>query len=122
MRILALLYKQNNDFDKAKQIYTKARVLAPDNEELKKGEFELYYSIGYNGLNDEDKLVNEINASRADKKKFDELMAKRKAMFLSTIPNFEKAYDLYPADENTKSILKMAYEITGQPDKAKAIK
>jgi tetratricopeptide (TPR) repeat protein len=122
MRILALLYKQNNDFDKAKQIYSKARVLAPDNEELKKGEFELYYSIGYNGLNDEDKLVNEINASRADKKKFDELMAKRKAMFLSTIPNFEKAYDLYPADENTKSILKMAYEITGQPDKAKAIK
>lgn len=122
MRILALLYKQNNDFDKAKEIYAKARVLAPENEELKKGEFELYYNLGYNGLNEEEKLVNEINASRADKKKFDELMAKRKAMFLSTIPNFEKAYALNPADENTKSILKMAYEVTGQPEKAKAIK
>jgi tetratricopeptide (TPR) repeat protein len=122
MRILALLYRQNNDLDKAKDIYTKARIIAPDDEELKKGEFELYYSLGYSGLSEEEKLVNEINASRADKKKFDELMAKRKAMFLSTIPNFEKAYALNPADENTKSILKMAYEVTGQPEKAKAIK
>jgi tetratricopeptide (TPR) repeat protein len=121
MRILALLYRQNNDLDKAKDIYTKARIIAPDDEELKKGEFELYYSLGYSGLSEEEKLVNEINASRADKKKFDELMAKRKAMFLSTIPNFEKAYALNPADENTKSILKMAYEVTGQPEKAKAI-
>lgn len=122
MRILALLYRQNNDLDKAKDIYTKARIIAPDDEELKKGEFELYYSLGYSGLSEEEKLVNEINASRADKKKFDELMAKRKAMFLSTIPNFEKAYSLNPSDENTKSILKMAYEVTGQPEKAKAIK
>jgi len=122
MRILALLYRQNNDLDKAKDIYTKARIIAPDDEELKKGEFELYYSLGYSGLSEEEKLVNEINASRADKKKFDELMAKRKAMFLSTIPNFEKAYSLNPSDENTKSILKMAYEVTGQSEKAKAIK
>lgn len=121
MRILALLYRQNNEFEKAKDIYTRARVLAPDNEELKKGEFELYYNLGYNGLNEEEKLVNEINASRADKKKFDELMAKRKAMFLNTIPNFEKAYSINPSDQNTKSILKMAYEVTGQPEKAKAI-
>jgi tetratricopeptide (TPR) repeat protein len=122
MRVLAILYRQNNDFDKAKEIYAKARVLAPENEDLKKGEFDLYFNLGYNGLNEEEKLVNEINASRGDKKKYDELMAKRKAMFLSTIPNFEKAYALNPDDENTKSILKMAYEATGQPEKAKAIK
>lgn len=121
MRILALLYKQNNEFDKAKDVYSRARILAPANEELKKGEFELYYGLGYNGLNEEEKLVNEINASRADKKKFDALMAKRKQMFLNTIPNFEKAYELNPTDANTKSILKMAYEVTGQGDKAKAM-
>lgn len=121
MRILALLYKQNNEFDKAKDVYSRARILAPANEELKKGEFELYYGLGYNGLNEEEKLVNEINASRADKKKFDALMAKRKQMFLNTIPNFEKAYELNPTDANTKSILKMAYEVTGQADKAKAM-
>ena len=121
MRILALLYRQNNELEKAKGIYAKARIIAPENEELKKGEFELYYGLGYTGLNEEEKLVNEINASRADKKKFDELMAKRKAMFLNTIPNFEKAYSINPSDENTKKILKMAYEVTGQSEKAKSI-
>jgi tetratricopeptide (TPR) repeat protein len=122
MRILALLYRQNNDLDKAKDIYTKARIIAPDDEELKKGEFELYYSLGYSGLSEEEKLVNELNASRADKNKFDELLAKRKTMFMNVIPDFEKAYSINPSDQNTKSILKMAYEVTGQPEKAKAIK
>ncbi len=121
MRILALLYRQNNIFDKAKETFAKARLLAPNDEELKKGEFELYYSLGYSGLSEEEKLVNEINASRADKKKFDELMAKRKTMFMNVIPDFEKAYLINPSDQNTKSILKMAYEVTGQPEKAKAI-
>ena len=121
MRILALLYRQNNIFDKAKETFAKARLLAPNDEELKKGEFELYYSLGYSGLSEEEKLVNEINASRADKKKFDELMAKRKTMFMNVIPDFEKAYSINPSDQNTKSILKMAYEVTGQPEKAKAI-
>jgi tetratricopeptide (TPR) repeat protein len=122
MRILALLYRQNNDLDKAKDIYTKARIIAPDDEELKKGEFELYYSLGYSGLSEEEKLVNELNASRADKNKFDELLAKRKTMFMNVIPDFEKAYLINPSDQNTKSILKMAYEVTGQSEKAKAIK
>ena len=122
MRVLALLYRQNNDFDKAKDIYSKARSLAPNDEELKKGEFELYYSLGSDALKEEEKLVDEINASRSDKKKYDELMLKRKAMFLNAIPSFEKAYSLIPTDENTKKILTMAYEASGQPEKAKAIK
>jgi tetratricopeptide (TPR) repeat protein len=121
MRILALLYRQNNIFDKAKETFAKARLLAPNDEELKKGEFELYYSLGYSGLSEEEKLVNEINASRDDKKKFDELMAKRKAMFLSIIPDFEKAYSIDSTNASTISILKMAYEVTGQPEKAKVI-
>jgi tetratricopeptide (TPR) repeat protein len=121
LRILALLYRQNNDFENAKATFTKARVLAPNDEELKKGEFELYYNLGYAGLSEEEKLVAEINASRADKKKFDALMAKRKEMFMNIIPDFEKAYALDPSHASTKSILKMAYEVTGQADKAKAI-
>jgi tetratricopeptide (TPR) repeat protein len=122
MRILALLYRQNNLIDKAKETFSKARLLSPDDEELKKGEFELYYNLGYSGLSEEEKLVNEINASRADKKKFDELMEKRKAMFLSIIPDFEKAYSIDSTNSSTISILKMAYEVTGQTEKAKAIK
>jgi hypothetical protein len=48
-------------------------------------------------------------------------MAKRKEMFMNIIPDFEKAYALDPSHASTKSILKMAYEVTGQADKAKAI-
>lgn len=121
LRILALLYRQNNDFENAKATFAKARVLAPNDEELKKGEFELYYNLGYAGLSEEEKLVAEINASRADKKKFDALMAKRKEMFMNIIPNFEKAFALDPTHASTKSILKMAYEVTGQAEKAKAL-
>lgn len=121
LRILALLYRQNNDFENAKATFAKARELAPNDEELKKGEFELYYNLGYAGLSEEEKLVAEINASRADKKKFDALMAKRKEMFMNIIPNFEKAFALDPTHASTKSILKMAYEVTGQAEKAKAL-
>lgn len=121
-RILALLYKQNNDFEKAKETFSKARHIAPNNEELKKGEFDLYFSIGLNYLQEEDKLIKEINESVADKKKYDQLMEKRKKMFTDSIPYLEKAYSIDPNDQNTIKLLKASYEITGQPDKAKAIK
>ena len=121
LRILALLYVQNKDVEKAKATYAKARAIAPNDEELKKGEFEVYYNSGYAGLAEEEQLVKDINASRADKKKYDELMGKRKAMFMKVLPDFEKAYSINPTDTNTKNILKLAYEITGQLEKAKAI-
>lgn len=119
LRILALLYRQASEFEKAKVVFAKARALAPDDEELKKGEFELYYNLGISGLSEEEKLVAEINASRADKNKFDALMGKRKEMFFKIIPDFEKAYSIDPTNESAKSILKMAYTVTGQPEKAK---
>ncbi len=121
-RILALLYKQNNDFEKAKETFTKARLIDPNNEELKKGEFDLYFSIGLNYLLEEDKLIKEINESVADKIKYDQLIEKRKTMFMNSIPYLEKAYSIDPNDQNTIKLLKAAYEVTGQPEKAKAIK
>ena len=121
LKILAILYTQNGNMDKAKATYAEARKLSPNDEELKKGEFDIYFNAGYAGLAEDDKLVTEINNSRADKKKYDELMQKRKEMFAKTLPDFEKAYSINPNDANTKNILKMAYEITGQAEKAKAI-
>lgn len=121
LRILALLYVQNKDVEKAKATYANARAIAPNDEDLKKGEFEIYYNSGYAGLAEEEQLVKDINASRADKKKYDELMAKRKAMFAKVLPDFEKAYSINPTDANVKSILKVAYNVVGQPEKATAI-
>ena len=68
------------------------------------------YSIHYTKLYDRD-----------NKTKYDELMAKRKDVFQKTIPLFEKAYSLDSSDANTKNLLKMAYEITGQKEKADKI-
>ena len=121
LKILAILYTQNGNMDKAKATYAEARKLTPNDEELKKGEFDIYFNSGYAGLAEDDKLVTEINNSRADKKKYDELMQKRKEMFAKSLPDFEKAYSINPNDANTKSILKLTYEIIGQPEKAKAI-
>ena len=122
LKILALLYSQNKELDKAKQTYTEARRLAPNDEELKKGEFQIYYNSGYALLADEEKIVNEINSSRDNAKKYDELVKKRKDMFAKALPDFEKAYSIDSTNESLKSILKMTYDITGQPEKAKTIK
>ncbi len=50
------------------------------------------------------------------------LSIERKQMFQKALPSFEKAYELNPNDESTKKILKIAYEMLGQTEKAKTIK
>jgi len=122
LKILALLYSQNKELDKAKLTYTEARRLAPNDEELKKGEFQIYYNAGYALLVDEENIVNAINSSRDNAKLYDELVKKRKDMFAKALPDFEKAYSIDSTNESLKSILKMTYDITGQPEKAKTIK
>lgn len=122
LKLLALIYSQNNELEKAKLTYTEARKLAPNDEELKKGEFQIYYNAGYALLADEEKIVNEINSSRDNAKKYDELVKKRKDMFAKALPDFEKAYSIDSTNESLKSILKMTYDIIGQPEKAKTIK
>ena len=121
IKMLAILYAYNKDVEKAKVAYSEARKLAPNDEELKTGEFQLYYNSGFALLADEEKLISEINGSRDDEKKFNELMQKRKEMFLKALPEFEKAYSINSSDINIKNILKSAYEITGQAEKAKTI-
>ncbi|UGS22510.1 tetratricopeptide repeat protein [Flavobacterium channae] len=121
LKILALVYSQNGELEKAKSTYSEARKLAPNDQELKQGEFQIYFNSGYSFLKEDDKLVNEINNSRSDKKKYDELTLKRKEIFLKALPDLEKAYSINPSDANIKSILKLTYEIVGQPEKAKTI-
>lgn len=122
LKLLALIYSQNNELEKAKLTYTEARKLAPNDEELKKGEFQIYYNAGYALLADEENIVNAINSSRDNAKKYDELVKKRKDMFAKALPDFEKAYSIDSTNESLKSILKMTYDIVGQPEKAKTIK
>ena len=83
---------------------------------------QLQYNVGYLTLADDEKLVEEINANLSNPKKYEELMTKRKAMFTTALPYFEKAYQLNATDENTKTILKLTYETLGMKDKAASVK
>ena len=124
LKILTILYTHNGETAKVKEAYNEARKLLPNDEELKTNEFALYFNEGYSLLADESKLVAEINAAaeKNDLKKHSELTTQRKNMFQKSLPAFEKAYSINPNDQNTKDILKMGYELTGQLEKAKAIK
>ncbi|MCD8518650.1 MAG: hypothetical protein LRY32_03175, partial [Flavobacterium sp.] len=98
LKMLAILYSQNKETDKAKVTYSDARKLAPNDEELMKGEFQIYYNSGISYLAEEENIVKEINASRDNPKKYDELVQRRKELFSKALPDFEKAYSINPSD------------------------
>ena len=122
VKMLAILSLQNGNVEKAKPLFTEAVKLNPNDQDLLTREFTLYFNEGYEYLKEDDKLVAEINASVDNTAKYEELMAKRKAMFRRAMPSFEKAYEINPKDENTKILLKTCYESTGMNVKAATIK
>ena len=111
----ANLYYRLNDIVTYKKLITEVIAKDPNNAQLQ-------YNVGYLTLADDEKLVEEINANLKNPKKYDELMAKRKAMFNSALPYFEKAYQLDLTDENTKTILRLTYETLGMKEKAASVK
>lgn len=121
-KMLALIASQNGNYDKAKIAIEDALELNPKDDELKKEAARIYFNEAYEMLKDDQKLVDEINANLDNKAKYDELIEKRKELFKKALPNFEKAYSLNPNDANTKSLLKMSYDILEMKDKAATIK
>lgn len=111
----ANLYYRLNDIETYKKLITEVIAKDPNNAKLQ-------YNVGYLTLADDAKLVEEINANLKNPKKYDELMAKRKAMFTSALPYFERAYQLDVTNEDTKTILKLTYETLGMKDKAASVK
>ena len=78
----------------------------------------LYFNIGYLGLSDDVKLVEEINKNLENPKVYSELMTKRKAMYQSALPYFEESFRLDSTNENTKMMLKSTYETLGMKEQA----
>jgi tetratricopeptide (TPR) repeat protein len=111
----ANLYYRLNDIATYKKLITEVIAKDPNNAQLQ-------YNVGYLSLADDEKLVNDINANLKNKAKYDELMAKRKAMFTQALPYFEKAHQLDAANEDTKTILRLTYETLGMKDKAAMVK
>lgn len=121
-KMVALIASHNGNIDKAKKNIEEALALSPNDADLKAEGFKIYFNEGYDMLKDDQKLVDEINANRENKAKYDELMEKRKNIFKKALPSFEKAYSINPTDGNTKALLKMSYEMLGMNDKAANIK
>lgn len=121
-KMVALIASQNGNFEKAKRNISEALAMSPDDADLKAEGLRIYFNEGYELLKDDQKLVDEINANRDNKAKYDELMSQRKDAFKKALPSFEKAYAINPNDANTKALLKMSYEILGMNDKAASIK
>ena len=148
-KTLALLLDQTNQTEKAKIAYKNAKEIAPDDVELLSSEVSFYYKIkdidtytkltqelvekkpndaslhfnlGYLLLKDDQAIVDEINNSLKDYKKYDALVAKRKATFKNALPHLEKAYELDPNLKDIKPILKLTYEVLEMKDKAAKFK
>lgn len=142
---IAILYAQNNQLEEAKKAYKDAKKIDPNNVDLLINEANLYsitndkesykalineilikdpnnaslhFNIGYLGLSDDVKLVEEINKNLDNKKKYDELTTKRRSIYQLALPHFEESYRLDPSVENTKIMLKSTYQVLGMKDKA----
>jgi len=111
----AAIYYRNNDIVTYQKLIEGILEKDPNNAQLQ-------YNVGYLLLNDDTKIVEEINANLKNTKKYDELNAKRKAMFLKALPYFERAHQLDVANEDTKTTLRLCYETLGRKDKAASVK
>ena len=142
---IALLKVKLGDIDGAKKTFNEAKEINPDNVEMLINEANLYYttndvttfkkliteiinkdpnnaslyySLGYTILKEDVELVENINKNLDNNKVYNELTEKRKELYRSVLPYFEKSFELKPEDENTKQILKISYEILGDKEKA----
>lgn len=111
----ATIYYRNNDIVMYQKLIEGILEKDPNNAQLQ-------YNVGFLLLNDDAKLVEEINANLKNIKKYDELNAKRKAMFLKALPYFERAHQLDVTNEDTKTTLRLFYETIGMKDKAVSVK
>ncbi|MES2862842.1 MAG: hypothetical protein V4666_01860 [Bacteroidota bacterium] len=111
----ASIYYNNNDLVTYQKLIEAILANDPNNAQLQ-------YNVGFLLLNDDAKLVNEINANLKDKKKYDELNNKRKEMFMRALPYFEKAHQLDVANEDTKKTLRLCYEALNMKDKAASVR
>lgn len=111
----ATIYYRNNDIVTYQKLIEGILEKDPNNAQLQ-------YNVGFLLLNDDAKIVEEINANLKNIKKYDELNAKRKAMFLKALPYFERSHQLDVTNEDTKTTLRLCYETLGLKDKAASVK
>ncbi|MCU0350490.1 MAG: tetratricopeptide repeat protein [Flavobacterium sp.] len=120
-KILADLASFNGNKDKAKKYFDIALEKSPNDPELLKYLSNYYLQLGYDLLKDEEATINEINNSRDNQKKYNELLEKRKNYFKKALTNFENALKYNSENVQAKEVLKSTYEVLDMKDKLKAL-
>jgi tetratricopeptide (TPR) repeat protein len=107
---LGVITGEQGDIEKAKDYYKKAIALDPNYTDA-------YINLGSALLESDKGLVEEMNKSLNDFKKYDEIKARQVDLYKEVIPVYEKAYALRPDDIDTVRTLMSLYENTGMDDK-----
>lgn len=84
-----------------------------------------YMNLAVLKLDGEKEIVdamNKLGTSPADNKKYEVLKAKREAIYKSSIPHLEKAYELFGSDKDIKSTLLNMYNALDMTEKYNALK
>ena len=112
---MGVISGEQGDLEKAKGYYQKCIDLDPTY-------VDAYINMGSMMLEDDKVLVEEMNKSLNDFKKYDEIKARQGELYKTVIPYYEKAYELRPDDVDTMRTLMSLYENTGMDGKFDAIR
>ncbi len=107
---LGVISGEQGETEKAKDYYKKCISLDPNY-------VDAYINLGSTILEGDKLLVEEMNKSLNDFKKYDEVKAKQVELYKEVIPLYEKAFELRPDDIDTVRTLMSLYENTGMDDK-----
>jgi len=112
---LGVINAEEGEVEKAKEYYNKCIELDP-------AYVDAYINLGSAILEDDKGLVEEMNKSLSDFKKYDEIKARQVELYKKVIPLYEKAYEFRPDDIDTVRTLMSLYENTGMDDKFSTMK
>jgi len=107
---MGVISGEQGDLEKAKSYYQKCIDIDPTY-------IDAYINMGSAMLEDDKVLVEEMNKSLNDFKKYDEIKAKQVELYKTVIPFYESAYELRPDDIDTIRTLMSLYENIGSDDK-----
>jgi len=112
---LGVISGEQGNIEKAKEYYNKAIELNPDY-------FDAYINLGSALLEKDKVLVEEMNNSLSDFKKYDEIKARQVILYKEVIPVYEKAYAIKSDDIDTIRTLMSLYENAEMDDKFQKMK
>lgn len=144
----AELYLKTNNMDMYKKLIEEAAAKNPNNAELffnlgavsaatdKAGAIKNYeralqinpnhvnanFNLGVLQLDEEQKIVDEMNKSGTSDKRYNELKAKRNAMYRKSLQYFEAAHKADPANETVIQALVGVYQALEMDKEAQALK